>query len=76
MTPAIDLSPILALPVPQRLEIVTAIWDSIADEPDSLELSDEMKAELDRRLEAYRADPSRCVPWEEVKAAALARWRK
>jgi putative addiction module component (TIGR02574 family) len=71
--PPIDLAPILALPVAQRMQVVQAIWDSLPDDPEGTTLSDEMKAELDRRLEAYRANPNRGVPAEQVIAAALAR---
>jgi putative addiction module component (TIGR02574 family) len=47
---SITLEEVLQLPVPERIRIVGAIWDSIADAPEALELSDEQKAELDHRL--------------------------
>jgi putative addiction module component (TIGR02574 family) len=75
MTSAIDMAPILSLPVAQRFEVMGAIWDSLADEPTAGELTDEVKAELKRRLDAFRADPSIGIPWEEVKARMLARRR-
>lgn len=71
--PPIDLAPILALPVDQRMQVVQAIWDSLPDDPEGLGLSDELKAEFDRRLAAHRANPNGGVPWEQVKAAAQAR---
>jgi putative addiction module component (TIGR02574 family) len=37
------------LPIPERLQLVEEIWDSIAREAKSLPLSDELRAELDRR---------------------------
>jgi putative addiction module component (TIGR02574 family) len=73
MTPTVDLSAILALPVEQRRAIAEAIIDTLPEaEPDE-ELSDELKEELDRRLADYRANPERGVPWEEVYAKAIAR---
>jgi putative addiction module component (TIGR02574 family) len=42
-------------------------------EPD---ITEEQKAELDRRLDEDDAAPDDAVPWEEVKAQALARIRK
>lgn len=76
-TLSFDLAPILALPVNQRIALSEAIWASIEDDfRETEELSDEMKAELDRRLAAYRADPTRGTPWEEVRAAAAARRQK
>lgn len=44
------------LPVSEKIKIVEALWDSIADEQHTLELTDEQRAELDRRLDAYEAD--------------------
>ena len=49
---SITLDEVLQLPVPERIRIVEAIWDSIANTPEALELTDEQKAELDRRLES------------------------
>ena len=73
MPVSIDLTPILALPFDERLEIMHAIWDSIAADTEPRELSDEMKAFLDQRLQDARDNPDDVVSWEEVKAAALAR---
>lgn len=58
---------IRSLPVSQRLDLVEQIWDSIAEDQEILELSDEQKAELDRRLDADDASPGRGEPWEVVK---------
>jgi len=55
----------------ERLELVEELWDSIAAEAerdaDVLPLTDAQKEELDRRIAAHRADPSRVEPWEEVR---------
>lgn len=55
----------------ERLELVEELWDSIAAEAERdvgvLPLTDAQKEELDRRIAAHRADPSRVVPWEEVR---------
>lgn len=61
----------LELPVSERLELVGDIWDSIAQAPGGVELTDTQRAELDRRLEAYRRDPRAGSPWSEVKARIL-----
>lgn len=57
---------ILEMSVADRLRIVGDIWDSIAADSKDLELSDELRIELDRRLEAYKADPDAGVTWEEL----------
>jgi len=55
----------------ERLELVEELWDSIAAEAerdaDVLPLTDAQREELDRRIAAHRADPSRVVSWEEVR---------
>jgi len=42
---------VLSLSIPERIQLVEDIWDTIAECPDEIRLSDEQKAELDRRLE-------------------------
>jgi putative addiction module component (TIGR02574 family) len=61
----------------ERLALIDELWDSVNQDPatDVPELCDEAKAEITRRLEAHAADPSRAIPWEEVKAKTLARLR-
>lgn len=59
---------ILELSVAERLDIVGDIWDSIAADSDQLPISDELKAELDRRSELYRKDPEAGVSWEVLEA--------
>ena len=73
MTSTIDIDAIRELPVQQRIELAHIILDSIAADTERPKLSDEFKAELDRRVEADEANPEAGVPWEQVEAAALAR---
>ena len=58
---------VLSLSVPERLQLVEDIWDSIAEAPDEVSLSDEQKAELDRRLDAYHRHPDEGSPWGMVR---------
>ena len=67
----VSLSDVLELPVEERIRLVSAIWDSIAEAPEAVEVTPEQKAELDRRLKAYQADPGAGSPWDEVKARIL-----
>jgi putative addiction module component (TIGR02574 family) len=69
-----ELLELLELPAAERLEIVEELWDSLAPE-EFPPLSDEQKAEIDRRLEAHEKDPGRASPWEEVQARLWARYR-
>lgn len=59
--------------IADRLELIEAIWDSVADHPDEIPLTEAQKQELDRRLDAHRADPGKAIPWEVIKEEALAR---
>lgn len=52
----------------ERILYVQALWDRIADDSAEVPLSAAQRAELDRRLAAYDADPSRAVPWEQVRS--------
>jgi putative addiction module component (TIGR02574 family) len=61
------------LPVPERMKLAQEIWDSIESEPETVELSPEQRAELERRIEDFRRDPSGGIPWETIRNEALAR---
>jgi putative addiction module component, TIGR02574 family len=69
----VSLSDVLEMDVRERIRLAQAIWDSIAEVPDAVPLSESDKAELDRRLETYYRDPSAGEPWSEVKAKLLGR---
>ncbi|HEX9941988.1 MAG TPA: addiction module protein [Thermoanaerobaculia bacterium] len=56
------------LSVPERIELVEAIWDTVASELDELPLSESHRAELDRRLADLEENPDAGSPWEEVRA--------
>jgi putative addiction module component (TIGR02574 family) len=58
---------ILGLPVASRLVIVEQLWESIADEGDTVALTDAQKAELDRRLALRNSSPDRNSPWSVVR---------
>ncbi|HYI01453.1 addiction module protein [Hyalangium sp.] len=57
----------------ERILCVQDLWDCIAEHPEDVPVTDEMKAELDRRLAEHRADPSSAVSWETVKARLRAK---
>ena len=55
------------LSIPERIQLVEDIWDSIAAETEALPLTAEQQVELDRRLEEHRRDPDSAIPWEQVR---------
>ena len=58
---------ILSLSVPERIQLAEDIWDTIAEVPEAISLSDDERAELDRRLDAYHKNPTAGSPWEVVR---------
>jgi putative addiction module component (TIGR02574 family) len=67
----ISVAEILKLPLAERIRLVELIWDSIAAVPEAVPISDELAAELDRRLAEFEADPEAGSPWEEVRTRIL-----
>ena len=63
------LNQINELSVDDRIQLVQAIWDSIAAEQAYPELSPEQIEELDHRSAAYDANPEDVLTWEEIKAS-------
>ncbi len=72
MTP-ISLEELLKLPPAERVEIALALWESLEDsEVDALlPLTEDQKAELDRRLAEHERDPDSGIPWEQVRRELL-----
>jgi len=56
-----------ALPLPERIELAEALWESITGEGHEPPLTPAQTDELDRRLEEHRRDPKSGIPWEQVK---------
>ncbi|MGZ5428733.1 MAG: addiction module protein [Thermoanaerobaculia bacterium] len=61
-----DIAEIRKLPIPERLQLVGEIWDSILDDPSLLTVSEELARELEMRLAEHRADPQSAQSWESV----------
>ncbi len=57
---------IKAWPIEDRIELVREVWDSIVDSGWEPELSEELKAELDRRIAHADSNPDDVVTWEET----------
>ena len=66
-----------SLSIDQKIRLVEDIWDNIATHhAESLDLTDEQKTELDRRIADYESNPSNVISWEEVKASTIANFRR
>lgn len=63
----IKLDDLKHLPLSERLQLMEDLWDSIAGELEADALPESLKAEMDRRMEAYLKDPSTSLSLEEVR---------
>lgn len=63
----------LTLSIPERIQLVEDIWDTIAAEAQSVELTEEEKKIIDTRLEAYHKNPDLDSPWKDVSKRILNR---
>jgi putative addiction module component (TIGR02574 family) len=60
---------IARLSLAERIQLVEDLWDSIAAEVgQSMPLTAEQVAELQRRAEAHRSNPTVALPWDQVRA--------
>ena len=52
----------------QKLLLVSELWDDLAAHPEQVPITPEQMAELDRRMEDYRMNPTQVTTWEAIKA--------
>jgi len=64
----LSISDILELPLQERIRLVELIWDSIAAVPEAVEISPELKIELEARMAEFEANPEAGYSWEQVKS--------
>lgn len=64
----ISIADILQLPVQERIRLVELIWDSVAAVPEAVDISPELKAELEARLAEFEENPDAGFSWEQVKS--------
>lgn len=71
--PSSPLTELLKLPAGDRAELAKALWDSLThvEREAELELTDEQRAELDRRWAEHVANPGSAIPWANVRAKLL-----
>lgn len=56
----------LNLSIPERIQLVEDIWDTIAAGADQVELTEEEKKLVDERLKMYHQNPNLGSPWEDI----------
>ncbi|MDO9548458.1 MAG: addiction module protein [Candidatus Marinimicrobia bacterium] len=63
----------LELSIPERIQLVEDIWDTITAKVNSFELTEEEKQIIDARLEHYHQNPESGSPWEDVYEKIVSR---
>ena len=63
-----SIADILQLPVQERIRLVELIWDSVAAVPEAVDISPELKTELEARLAEFEENPDAGFSWEQVKS--------
>jgi putative addiction module component (TIGR02574 family) len=63
--PELDIN---RLTIPEKLELIGLLWDSIPDTPETLPVPEWHRQELEKRLASADAAPGQAIPWEQVKA--------
>lgn len=58
---------LLKLSVPERIQLVEDLWDSIAAESEALPLTEAQRSEVELRLAEHDRDPASALSWEEVR---------
>ena len=67
------ISAVKRLTPAEKLLLVGELWDDLAAHPAEVPVSPEQLAELDRRMAAYRHDPSQVTSWEAIQQRILGR---
>jgi putative addiction module component (TIGR02574 family) len=55
----------------EQLDLAREIRDLAENDDGDVQLSNELRAELDRRAEAFRRNPQDTRPWHEIKQEIL-----
>jgi putative addiction module component (TIGR02574 family) len=68
--PAVDIN---RLSRDEQLDLLDRLWEALGRDPNVFPLSDEQKAELDRRLDDLETEGPIGLIWDDVVAQARAR---
>ena len=68
MSESLPMPEIDQLTVPERLDLISQLWDSIPESDEALPIPEWHREELERRLAEADAAPEAGIPWEQVRA--------
>ncbi len=74
------LAELMQLSPAERLDLAEKLWESVdpndpAVTDDVWSPTEEQMREVERRIAEHERDPSRAIPWEEVRARLWARFK-
>lgn len=61
----------MGLSVDEKLELISALWDSMARNPENIPVPDWQLKELERAIESQRINPQPGQTWDEVKRGII-----
>ena len=64
------------LPLPERLELLDALWESIVEEGYDPPLTPAQAKEIDHRLQAHELDPDDVIDWDTIQTELNSRFGK
>jgi putative addiction module component (TIGR02574 family) len=69
----VSLTAVLELSIPERIQLVEDIWDSLVEIPSPVVLTGAQREELDRRFDDYHQHPHDGISWDSLKSLILGR---
>jgi putative addiction module component (TIGR02574 family) len=64
------------LPLPERLELLDALWESVIEEGYDPPITNAQAKEIDQRLKAHERNPDDVVEWKTIKTELDSRFGK
>ncbi len=61
----------ISLSVAEKLELISTLWDDVAQNPMLIPVPEWQRAELEKRIESQRTNPEVGQSWDEVKQEIL-----
>lgn len=62
------LDQLITLPIPERIRLVQALWDSIVVEDPPAPLTDEQRETFARRAAELQENPGIALTWQQIKS--------